>query len=266
MTNEELNNWLGALTKSFNNNPARKKLYEEVESAGSLGAKRSDGELWGSTTTDGNTVIEVVVPSKYPEAALAHELLHARIKNRGYKQYCVVVGMIEKRHYLKPLLPMLDNELQHNKFFPDFLRLGFAPDHMYGDSDADWPPDLQKSISVLSPAPPLQSFLFVYMTLIAPGGFGTAEDKKRLEDELQKRCAPGCWKRLRAIKAAIADYRDSVSLDAQTVIARILQELGGYEAVWIGYSKNFPASGFFIGEPFTMDAAQAYERDHARES
>jgi hypothetical protein len=261
MLDEELQGWLDALIQGFKSRADRKKLYDEVDSAAPLAAKRSQDGYWGSISENGQTVIEVV-PSKNPEAALAHELLHARLKVRGYKQYCVTVAMVEKRDGLPGILTMLDNELQHNKFFHDFLGLGFTADQMYADSDAEWALYLRQKIELLSPEEPLESFLSVYATLIAPGGFGTAEERKELEEELRKRCASDYWKRLRAIKAAITDFRDSPSLDAQTVIGRILRELGGYESVWIGTDQNFPASGFFVGEPFTMEAMQEYLRAH----
>jgi hypothetical protein len=265
MTDEELQVWLDALIEGFKSSPDRKELYDEVDSATPLAAERSKDSYWGSITKNGRTIIEAA-PSKAPEAALAHELLHARLKVRGYKQYLTAVAMVEKWDGLTGILSMLDNELQHNKFFHDFLGLGFAPYQMYTDSDADWAQDLRQNIELLSPEEPLESFLRVYMTLIAPGGFGTAEERRELAEELRKRCAPGYWKRLRAIKGAITDFRDGPSLDAQTVIRRVLRQLGGYESVWIGSDQNLPASGFFVGEPFTIDAMREYLRAHPRDS
>jgi hypothetical protein len=252
MTDEELQEWLDGVVERFKSNPDRKQLYEEVDAAAPLVARRSQDEYWSSSIKNGHTIIEVF-PCMSPEAALAHELLHARLKIRGYKQYCTCIDHSPKQGNLLELLPMLDNELQHAKLFGDFMRLGFRSEEMYADSDANWANYLGQRIDNLSPEKPLESFLAVYMTLIAPGGFGSADERRELELEIEKRCAPGYWKRLKAIRRAIAEYRDSQTLDAQTVVLRVLEELGSYEPVWIGCSQDFPTAGFFIGQPFNFD-------------
>ena len=231
----------------------RKVLYDEVDAATPLSAKWSKDEHWTSATANGVTIIEVAL-CESPEAALAHELLHARLKIRGYKQYLTCIDRCPKYGNLTgQLLRMLDNELQHARFFDEFISLGFRPDQMYADSDANWASDLRTRIERLSADTPIEAFLSVYITLIAPGGFGTVEERKALEDRIMQLCPLGFWKRLKAIRRAIADFRDAQSLDAKAPIQRILGELQGYEPVWIGHEQKFPDSGFFVGQPFSIN-------------
>ena len=68
--------------------PARRQLYEYASSQTEITLKPTAGDSWGSTTTDGQTMI-YFARANHPEACLAHELLHAKLKCQGYKQYCV---------------------------------------------------------------------------------------------------------------------------------------------------------------------------------
>ena len=262
MINEKQQEWLRTLIDRFCSEPARKRLYDEVGRSTPITFKPSQDEHWGSVTQGDKTTI-FFSPSTHPEAALAHELLHAKLKISGYKQYCTAVALTPKRHLLPTVLGILDNELQHHKFFRDFAALGFPANEMYADSDKDWALHLKQDIEGLSPEKVLELFFNSYVTLIAPGGFGTDEERKKLERMMQERSAPGYWKRLRAIKAAITEFRDSSSLDAAPTVARILRELGNHEPAWISFDQNFPSSGLFIGKSFTTEEAAAYMRDHS---
>jgi hypothetical protein len=197
---------------------------------------------------------------------LAHELLHARMKIHGYRQYGTSVSLTPKRYLLKRVLEILDNELQHHKFFPDFIALGFRANEMYVDSDEFWAKQLGEQIEQLTPNQPLELFFNSFVTLIAPGGFGTDQERKTLERMMQQRCAPGYWKHLRGIKSALAEFRDSASMDAAQTIARVVRELGEYEPAWIGFNMDFPSSGIFVGRSFTLEDAAAYANDSNQDS
>lgn len=239
------------LVKSFCNVPVRNQLYSEVSSRTKIVLEPSTDTCWGSKTQGSETTI-FYAPTRHPEASFAHELLHAKKKLQGYKQYCTAICRTPKRPLIARVLEILDNELPHHKFYAEFLALGFKPAEMYEDSDAEVANQLLEDIAGLKRDDPPELFLNSYVTIIAPGGGETEQERKNLEKVLEEKCPNRYWKKLRTIEAAIREFRDGPSLDAGPTIAQILRSLGDYEPTWVGTSDRFPDSGFFIGNPFTI--------------
>jgi hypothetical protein len=143
-------------------------LYDEVATRSPVTLQPSRSTTWHSKTVAGQTTIWYS-PTKHRNACLAHELLHAMRKLSGYKQYVVAVCTTEKRRLISGLLEMLDNELQHHKFYPDFLALPFTPSEMYHDSDNEVDSELRKIVAELRSDDPPEDFLRAYVTIIGPG-------------------------------------------------------------------------------------------------
>lgn len=232
--------------------PPRRLLYEEVQRHTSILLAQSDDGFWHSKTKDSATTI-YCARTDHPEASLAHELLHAKLKCNGYKQYSVAICTTCKKESIKWVLEILDNELQHHKFYSEFLALGFKPAHMYADSDAEVWKELHRSIVGLKRTDPPESFLYRYVTIIAPGGAGGKNRRKEAGRRLRKRCPPGYWERLCTIGDLFTTFGAGATLDAGQTIVRVLVELEGYDPAWVGWNEKFPDSGLFIGQPFTLD-------------
>jgi len=244
------------LINSFCSVPLRRRVYEEVCSHTPIVFIQSNDSFWRSETKNGQTTIYHAA-ADHPEACLAHELLHAKVKSNGYKQYAVAICRTSKKNSIAHLLEILDNELQHHKFYREFLALGFEPSQMYADSDKDVWTKVRRGVAGICKTDPLDKFLEQYVTIIAPGGVENKKQRREAERRLRKRCLPGHWERLLSIGNAITRFGDNTVLDAGPTIVEILKAVGGYEPTWIGWSEQFPGSGLFVGEPFTLDGSKS---------
>jgi len=243
------------LITAFCSKPERRRLYEGLAKATNIILTPASEGAWSTRTANGTRTI-TYTPTDHPEACLAHELLHIQLQENGYRCYLTAVSFAPKHDWVLFLLSKLDNELQHHKLYPAFLRLGFGPEHMYYDNDRDTYRLIQKDIARFTSDSPVEFFLSAYVPTIAPGGAGTTQDRLAIENQLRAKASTQTWKTLMAIRKVIMEYRDSNTLDAARTIARIMQLLGQYEPTWIGHTKRFPDDGIFIGNPFTMEEAR----------
>jgi hypothetical protein len=126
--------------------PTVAALYEDINNQSPISFEAgAPGEHWGTETADGKTKI-YVTSTKDPAAALAHELLHAKLKLGGYRQYLIMLSMDKKQLFLKPLGEILDNELQHHRMFEEFLGAGFRAEQFYNDDDATAFPAVRREL------------------------------------------------------------------------------------------------------------------------
>lgn len=245
---------MGRIVSTFREHPDRKALFDYVSAHTPIKFEKSDSPTWGSQTVDGKTTI-FWAESKYPEACLCHELLHAKLKIDGYKQYVTAVCRTDKKSCIANLLSAIDNELPHHVFFREFEALGFGPTEMYNDADTETYKDIKLEIAKLEGADsPLESYFYLLISIIAPGGY--VEDHQRIEllDLLEQKAPRQYWKRLNTIRGTFKSFVESGNLDGGVAIASILQALGGYEPTWISFQiDEFPDKGHFVGSPFTED-------------
>ena len=110
------------LVAKFRSVPARQELYDNVARRNAITWEASKDGYWHSKTSGGQTTI-FYAPTARPEASLAHELLHAKLKLDGYRQYCTSFCVGPKEPFISRVLEILDNELQHHRFYNDFLAL-----------------------------------------------------------------------------------------------------------------------------------------------
>lgn len=237
--------------------PVVDALYKAINARGPITFKRGTEEThWGSATVDGKTTI-TAVPTKHPAAALYHELLHARLKLDGYRQHLILLSMDGKLDMLKYICEALDNELQHHRMIDGFLRAGFPPDQFYHDDDVNAFKDARRAVYGLNKNSLAEEFLLPFLTIIAPGGCGTEEERRKLKNLLRANSPQPIWKILSSIEEAFGAWRQTPSLDAGDTIVHILRQLG-YDRTWIGVSEDFPGAGQFVGKPFTIDEAKAW--------
>jgi hypothetical protein len=232
-------------------------LYREVDAVTAITVTIVSGASWSSLTNGGATQIEAGT-AKSPAAALYHELLHARLKIAGYKQHDQIVPTRARIFDLKPLVEALDNELQHHRMFGAFAAAGFSASAFYSDDDASAFTMTRRELRKMSPKDPLEHFFLKLLTVIAPGGHGSDDDRRKLRNFLRVTAGPKKATSLDLIEGHIKAWTASTSLDPGPTLRAVLQEIGDADGGWLGASQNFPTDGIFTGAPFDIDAAEAF--------
>jgi hypothetical protein len=240
-------------------------LYNVIAARGQVAFELGrDGEPWGSKTVNGATRISAT-PTKHPAASLYHELLHAQLKLNGYRQYSVWVSIdADKQPWLIPIGEALDNELKHHRMIAEFLNAGFKADEFYHDDDVDAFKHARRSLQGLKRNDITEEFLLPFMTVLAPGGFGSEDERQKLNNMFKANSAPKTWTVLSGIGEELAAWAHHPSLDPGDIIVRVLRVLGGYEHTWIGISKQFPDEGKFVGTPFTLEEVQNWQAQRSK--
>jgi hypothetical protein len=241
--------------------PAVKALYDEISAITAITFTESyDGVGWTSMTQSGQTHIGIS-HTNTPASALAHELLHAKLKLAGYRQISLFVSKPEHRLTLKSHLEILDNELQHHKMFDQYVALGLPGKNFYHDNDTNTFKKIRRVLGRSSRADPFDLFLPLFLSVIGPGGAGTDTERQQLRRYFETRCSSSVWNNLIRVEAAIAEWRTSSDLDPSETIKRILSSSDLVDRAWIGTNRSeFPTSGLFVGMPFSAEDAQAWHR------
>lgn len=211
--------------------------------------KTNDGG-WGSYMEQ-NTAHISYSGCKHPSASLAHELLHIDTQLRGYKRIRIFFSSIDQTILIKNLMDALDNELQHHKFYKNFIDLGFAPIQFYQDSDAETEGYLKEILthsfnSILEVVPQ-------FLTAIAPGGIFSQDARENIKNSFLALNGRQFSSQLIEIERIIVDWASSSSYDAIETIRNILLTIQpDNNLTWIGHndSDRPPHEGFFVDKPF----------------
>ncbi len=216
--------------------------------------------LWGSSTADGRTVIEFV-PTKAPVEALAHELLHADLKLKGYQQFTSLVALApkERRQLYLTVLSMLDNELQHHRMFRGFTALGLSKKRFYNDTDKNTYREVRREVEELQKGDHPAEFLLQFASVIAPGGAGDEAQRQPLKNFVKTRCTPETWRVLVEVEGLIEKWRLGTSLDVTATVRDILRLVAGEDRLWFGPTGCTDlALGQFTDVEFTIEEATTY--------
>lgn len=227
------------------------RLFKSVSSRCQVDFVPSRTSLWGSSTTQEQTTIEYA-PCKHAAEALAHELLHAEIKLRGYRQYgfLVVKEPSRQKELLRELLRIIDNELQHHKFASRFEEMGLELVRFYNDGDVNVFKKVRRTLQGMSKENSLAEFFSLFVAVIAPGGAAREVERTQLRNFLQARCNQSTWTGLIRIEELFERWRDSSSLNAEPFVKEILEVIRIPETYWVGASADFPKDGFLVGNHF----------------
>lgn len=232
-------------------------LYQWADALSPITIKPSDGKTWGSETTPDGTVISVA-PTRYPAESLYHELLHADLKVKGYRQHSTFVRVTDN-NLVQALANALDNELQHHRMYPAFVAAGFDPEHFYHDGDEATFATIRKKLKRLTPATThAATYFLIYLSIIAPGGRGDEEKRAQLDRFFRMKVPTN---KLRLVDEAADKVREwgiASDVDPGPLIVEIIAGLGDFGGWWLGASENFPEDGHFTGAPFTLDDAQRF--------
>ncbi|WP_137105587.1 hypothetical protein [Azospirillum argentinense] len=245
-------------------NPSVDALYIHIDAQTPIKFVESADEVsWSSTTMGGGTTI-TGAPTKHPDASLAHELLHAKLKINGYRQYGATTAMHHKYRAANIIAQMLDNELQHHRMYSEFLNIGFKAEQFYNDDDIKSYRKVRRELKAMGQTTAREEFLRAFVTVIAPGGAGTEDERIKLRNFLRARCGKNTWDILIGIENEIAGWVAQPSPDSGSVLVNIFRLLGGYDSTWIGWTADsFPANGIFVGQPFTLQQATTWLALHA---
>jgi hypothetical protein len=239
-------------------NEAVKSLSDEVEAQTPVEINLGSAHAcWSSITKDGRTKIGIA-PTARPAPSMAHELLHARLKIRGYRQYLTTTSLDPRPELLSDIGQALDNELQHHRMYPEFLKMGFSPDQFYHDGDEADFEELRTTIAAISPATHPGELLLTFVTLISPGGSESDEARSEVRRLFDERCGPENARRMAAIEREFEDWRTMSELDAGKTIVAILGHLEKFGRSWIATGMNFPGDGHFVAEAFTREELDAH--------
>ena len=228
-------------------------LKKEVASQVKIRYRKSKNDSWASNMEHGIATIWWK-GCRHPSAAFAHELLHIKLQLTGYRRIRISISNIAEPQTSNRLMNCIDNEMQHHKFYDEFISLGFQADQFYCDADSGIEIFIENEISQINSSTVNASIVF--FSLIAPGGFLSDSAKSRLRamlDKLDDGKHARCFKE---IEKTVADWVGSPSADATEYIKRVLLAIKPQDnCTWYGFSNTErPADGdgVFVDKSFDV--------------
>ncbi len=207
---------------------------------------------WGSEQTGPSSRL-ISYNSRCPaQSSLAHELLHFWVQGKGYRRVHGGYSSLGDGPFIR-LLAALDNELQHHKMFPQFLKLGFDKREFYGDDAKEFEFAMRRALQ--EPPESIAQAARDFLLVIAPGGPLPGQTRSALRNRLLRGKKGRFRGKLTRIESIIAEWAQSPGFDAEDTLRKIFLEIEDPTKTWIAYSDlmSFPKGGFFIGEEFSLD-------------
>lgn len=244
---------MNALDKA-NGDSRIQSLIKEVSSKVKVKYRKSKHDSWASNMEHGVATIWWK-GCAHPSASFAHELLHIKLQLNGYKRIRVSFSNLADPATSSRLMECIDNEIQHHKFYDEFIAIGFKPDQFYGDSDSEIEEFLEKQISECMSS--TVEAAIVFFSLIAPGGSLTDEAKTRIRAKLYALDGGKHIPCFEGIEKAIMEWSSASSGDATEYIKRVILSIKPHDnCTWYGFSKNArPANGdgVFVDQSFSVE-------------
>lgn len=237
--------------------PRVQNVLRELSEKVKIKYAASKQEGWGSNLQNDQATISWS-GCRHPSASLMHELLHIRLQLKGYRRIRVSISNIADPETAKRLMDCIDNEMQHHKFYPDFLSAGFTSDQFYSDSDADTERFLDGEIS--SGPGSTAAAAIVFFSLIAPGGTLLPSAKARLRQRLEALDGGAHSAAFLGIESAVNAWVASTETDATEHIRRVLLAVRPTgNLTWYGFEATHrPPNdvGVFVDQPFGVREPQ----------
>jgi hypothetical protein len=228
----------------------------EVRSHYKISYHRCHDGGWGSSIADGVVHIDYD-HTRFPGGALAHELLHILTQHRGYRRICIGFSTLDPTEGFSRVLTCLDNELQHHRMYPEFIRSGFAAEEFYRDDDEGVRGYLEQVLN--SDIQNVIQILPDFFTVLAPGGCLTQTEREEFKARFLG-CAAGRFNtQLAAVNAALEAWAKSTSYDCVPTLRELFMGLQNPCYTWIGFSEDArpPDDGVFIDQRFEIEAPEA---------
>ncbi len=231
----------------------------EAEKAYELRISPTTEEGWFSEVVNGKAKIGMGETER-PLPSFAHEILHVCLSARGYKHVVELANTDPIRlSVLQALISSLDNELQHHRMFGEFVATGFDGGEFYHDGDAAGHADVRKDIEALTKNHPPVAALFVYLTLLAPGGNWPDGAREELTHLLQANVSMDTWDKLQVISGIIGRCKQQADLDPTETVAAIIEALDDFDGTFVGEPNAYPV-GAFVPKGLTQEAFEAHAK------
>jgi hypothetical protein len=226
--------------------PRAKDLFDELSREINIEFRSSTDSSWSSNIEAPGTALIYAANTTAPAEALGHELLHIRTQLRGYRRLRISVSLTEPRAFREWLFTALDNELQHHRMFPEYLRRGFSSTRFFRDNDAETEAYLR---SELAAHDTFRDLLVPFLSFIAPGGQLLWSAKRRLRAQFLGAPYGDSFTRVETI---VRNWAQQDDLDAEATVREILLLVNPDQLTWVGYGTEaeFPGNGFFVGRHF----------------
>ncbi len=227
-------------------------LLEEISDKIKIKYKKSDDDGWGTNFEAGVTTV-YWSGCKHPSASLAHELLHLKTQLSGYRRVRVGTSSLDQTKTFGIFIRCIDNELQHHKFYNEFLSLGFRPDQFYMDSDSETEAYLNQEID--QGINNIFRLVTCFFTAIAPGGAMSAIKANEIKEKLFSVENGNHSAKLKSIEEIVKTWSEDKNYDVSIPIKKIMLEIEpNNNLTWFGYASGdtFPEEGFFVDLPFDI--------------
>lgn len=228
-------------------------LLEDIRDKIKLQFIKTSNESWGSNLLGRKAEI-THCSCNHPSAALAHELLHLKTQLGGYRRLRIGISSIDQSPLFQRFMTCLDNELQHHKFYNEFISLSFKSPQFYCDSDSDTEKQLQKNLSIGYKS--LIALLPDFFTSIAPGGSASPDEKNKLKGQFLDYNDRQYESQLVAIERLVRDWAESDDVNAESTVKKIMLTIEPINNLsWFGYSEQDrpPQDGFFVDQEFEVN-------------
>jgi hypothetical protein len=228
-----------------------KDLFKRVNDVYPVVLVTTNADSWESYIDNGKTVISHC-DTKYAEECFVHELLHIDTQIKGYKRLRVGISAFDSTEYFKILMSAIDNELQHHKMFPEFIKMGYEKERFYIDKDMETETYLRSYLTKKTIE--FRPTFLRYLTLIAPGGCISETSKTELKEHFKSLNNNAFRAYFDHIDKQFADWSSKPSFDAEPLLKEMFLAISGGEFTWFGYgeSKEFPNNGFFVDKTFQI--------------
>lgn len=228
-------------------------LLSDISSNTKLKYTKSKNDGWGCNYSNGAFIISYS-GCNHPSAALAHELLHVKTQLNGYKRIRIGISSIDQTESFIRFMTCLDNELQHHKFYNEFIMLGFEPHQFYCDSDIETEAYICGEIN--NGYKKLIDAVICLFSIIAPGGTMPNTTIDVLKQQLFS-VNDGVYKgSLQKIEKAVNNWAQSPSFDAVQTVKNILLSMEQTNNLtWFGFdaADKTPSNGFYVDMPFEVN-------------
>ena len=108
-------------------------LYESLDARVNIILVDSDKDSWTSKLSK-NVAYIGVLKSDYPAACFSHELLHVKLELEGM-DHPHFIDNENLGESAAEIVPFLYNQFAHHKMYPEFVEMGYPPEHFLYDDD-----------------------------------------------------------------------------------------------------------------------------------
>lgn len=180
-------------------------------------------------------------------------MLHLKLQINGFRQLRNGISSLDQTPDFQTLMECLNNELQHQKFYDEFIGLGFKPNQFYMDSDEFTGQEIKKEIDAGIKS--TTRLLVTALSLLAPGGALPDDEVLSLWNELCNSMGGKYKDVLELVKKEIEDWKNSNEISQEKFVKMIFLAIQPQDNLtWFGFSPDAEGDndGFFVDQEFQV--------------